>query len=58
MKKKEKDKIVEMEQNIENLSEMLNTKIYCLMIEFADMRHEISKLRLNLHELRMEADDE
>jgi hypothetical protein len=51
--KKEKEILFEkMQQNIENLSEMLNSRIYNLMIEFADMRIEITKLRMNLHSLK------
>jgi hypothetical protein len=51
---KEKDKFEEMQQRLMNLSEMLNSKIYNLMIEFADMRHEIKQLQMNLFELRQE----
>jgi hypothetical protein len=40
-----------MRQKLENISEMLNSRVYNLLIEFADMRGEIRELRILLFEL-------
>lgn len=53
-KSKDKDVIVRMEQNLQNLESMLDDKIYRLMIEFAMMKNEIKELWMNLHEIREE----
>jgi ACT domain-containing protein len=50
----EKNKFEKMRQKLENISEMLNSRIYNLLIEFADMRGEIRELRVCLSELARE----
>jgi len=49
-----KTKIEEMQQRLMIISEMLNSRIYNLMVEFADMRNEIKQLQMNLFELKRE----
>jgi ACT domain-containing protein len=46
-----KPKYEKIHQKLENISEMLNSRIYNLLIEFADMRGEIRDLRMLLHEI-------
>ena len=45
----DKEKSIEkMQQHLMNISEMLNSRVYNLLIEFADMRNEIKQLRIDL----------
>jgi predicted nucleic acid-binding Zn-ribbon protein len=41
--------IEKMQQHLMNISEMLNSRVYNLLIEFADMRNEIRQLQMDLH---------
>lgn len=50
---KTKEEVIEtMQQHLINISEMLNSRIYNLLIEFADMRWEIKQLQMDLIEIR------
>ena len=45
------NKFYKIYQKLKNISEMLNSRVYNLLIEFADMRGEIRELRMCLFEL-------
>ena len=45
------DKIEKMQQHLTNISEMLNSRVYNLLLEFTDMRNEIRELQIDLHEI-------
>ena len=51
-KKKKNTNIEKMQQHLQNLDSMLDHKIYCLMLELCDMRHEIKQLQMDLYQIR------
>ena len=48
---KNNQNIEKMQQHLMNISEMLNSRVYNLLLEFTDMRNEIRELQIDLHEI-------
>jgi hypothetical protein len=50
-------KLEKIQNHITNVSEMLNMKIYSLIIEFADMRNELKQIQKEFYDLKYGLDD-